>query len=1023
MIYAPGEHLKESYIRSVLSRESPVFFRDGKTKIGSFFQGEHRHYVDYQRIPAYCIKATVSSEDRLFFSHPGINLRSITRAVIANLKARRIVQGGSTITMQTAENLYKHQRKITDKFKELLNAFRLEAHYPKEKIIEFYLNQFFASGNGRGIGVAARYFFNKRVENLDLLECAFIASAIVNKPSYYNPFRARNKKERDEIIQRIGKRLAYVLRRMLEDGHISRKQYLQNRNKLPDFSKGKFRYNRSVIMDMVENQLQSGPITKSLQSRGITLSKIPNAGLQITLALDQKTQSAGMMGIRESLNLLDLKLKGYKSPKLLKSNKSLPHYDSFSPGNIYLGRLLKKGWVQKRKPFLQLELNSPDGRKKIVDQPGLAEFAAAYTHYKGLIYPPGHPKAVKRLFKQLNPGNLLTVMMRKVSSDGKTVRFNLHSPPGLQGGLVVLREGEFFSIIGGYNNENYNRAIMAKRQPGSTFKPLLFLAALQLQWSPLDILNNKPQAFLYQNNFYFPSPDHKPLSSRVSMAWTAIKSENLASVYLLYHLTDRLNPIQFKQLAAEMNMLPRDELKGKSGEIRQQYMKRIRDKLGIIPFDGAIKEGIYQKVKEEILVDLKFEGQEEESERLKFLPFGYLYQVQMDKTKRGRLKKQMLVLEDNFLSLLKKAQEMELAYGEKESNSKLEAPETDREIKVQGIRLFTLEEIERRVEKRWQQLKDKDKYSLEILSLVRDFKVTVGLRYLQKLCQTLGISSPLELVLSFPLGSNAISITELAQAYQTMLTGYTFRSKNNFSPMLIKKISHQDGHILYEDQVIKKRLLDSKIVAQIREMLLQVTRWGTGKRLEREMILREVNPTDSQNFDDLVNLNLKIPSLGKTGTANNYTNSTYAGLLPHFAVHSNEVGRPRVEHGYTIVSYVGYDDNSPMQSKNLRIGGAGGGLDVWSRTVRHLLKIPDYALHLDPYDLEYQQETRVKILRPTSLRKVRLDYKSGLPLKSDLLKDDLENQNNPFIHCFFLANGEPLRLFVPISSKHGNTGI
>ena len=188
IVLMPGKEIGPENIQRILSIESPVYYRDGVQKIGVFFQEQHRQYVPYEEIPKDFVNAIVAAEDHDFFHHHGVDLTGILRAMVANLKAGRVVQGGSTITQQTAKNLFKRQnRSLIAKLKELLFALRLEYHYPKERILEFYANQFFVSGNGRGLGVAARYYFDKDVSSLTLVECAFIAGS-VKRPSAYNPF-------------------------------------------------------------------------------------------------------------------------------------------------------------------------------------------------------------------------------------------------------------------------------------------------------------------------------------------------------------------------------------------------------------------------------------------------------------------------------------------------------------------------------------------------------------------------------------------------------------------------------------------------------------------------------------------------------------------------------------------------------------------------------------------------------------------------------------------------------------------
>ena len=188
VVLEPGDEIKIENIHAILGKESPVFYSDGKTKLGVFFDTAHRQYVSYSDIPKNFVDAMVASEDNRFFTHMGFDIVGIGRAIIKNIQAGRVVQGGSTLTQQTAKNLFKRtDRSVEAKIKELLFALRLEYYYPKETIFEFYANQFYVSGTGHGLGIAARYYFDKMPNELSLIECAFIAGS-VKQPNYYNPF-------------------------------------------------------------------------------------------------------------------------------------------------------------------------------------------------------------------------------------------------------------------------------------------------------------------------------------------------------------------------------------------------------------------------------------------------------------------------------------------------------------------------------------------------------------------------------------------------------------------------------------------------------------------------------------------------------------------------------------------------------------------------------------------------------------------------------------------------------------------
>ncbi len=196
-----AERIQKGAIDSIISSESPVYYDDGKTPIGVFFDNTHRKYVPYEDIPRIFIKALLATEDRHFYEHGGFHLSSLLRALYANLRAGKIVQGGSTITQQTAKNIFKWEdRTYLAKLKELVQARLLEHNYSKEEILEMYINQFFVAGLGKGLGIAATYYFDKDVKDLDLVESAFIAGSL-NAPNRYNPFIQKTQAERDAALR------------------------------------------------------------------------------------------------------------------------------------------------------------------------------------------------------------------------------------------------------------------------------------------------------------------------------------------------------------------------------------------------------------------------------------------------------------------------------------------------------------------------------------------------------------------------------------------------------------------------------------------------------------------------------------------------------------------------------------------------------------------------------------------------------------------------------------------------------
>lgn len=175
---------------------STIYDDEGKV-FGTLDQGEPRDIVQLEQIPQSLIKATLAAEDKHFYEHRGFSFTGIGRAVLANIKAGKVVQGASTITQQLARNLYlTHDRTWSRKLKEAIYTLQLELHFSKDEILQLYFNEIYYGHGAHGIGRAAKMYFNKKVEDLNLAESAFLAG-IPRGPYYYSPYhhleRAKNR--------------------------------------------------------------------------------------------------------------------------------------------------------------------------------------------------------------------------------------------------------------------------------------------------------------------------------------------------------------------------------------------------------------------------------------------------------------------------------------------------------------------------------------------------------------------------------------------------------------------------------------------------------------------------------------------------------------------------------------------------------------------------------------------------------------------------------------------------------------
>lgn len=620
----PGDHLDREHILSVISQESPVFYRDRETKIGVFFSEQHRQYVPKEKLPEDFVNALVAAEDKTFFEHHGFSPQGIARAMLQNLRAGRTVAGGSTLTQQTAKNLFERQgRTYKEKLRELANALRLERLYTKREILEFYSNQFYVNGNGRGLGIAARFFFDAEVHELDLLQNAFLAG-IVKVPNRYNPF-VPDEARRKRAMAAGRERVDYVLGRMLEDGYIDEATYQAALKQEIPYQRGRFRYERSVVLDYVEEELNSPAFRAALAAHDV--DDPGRAGLQIITTLDQRMQEQAVYSLRHHLSDVGLWLEPRPVDALFSNAPELrpTGADDLRAGTVHRG-LLESVDVDKGTARVRLGPETVG----VLDDAGVQRLATALLR--------GEQKNTWVEARRQDRKALLTAFSKHVGEGlqvsvrtaGEEPLVDVEADVELEGAILVLEDGAVRAMVGGWENEDFNRAVRAKRQLGSTWKPVLFEAALQLGWSALDELDNRRGVFPYQTTFYYPRPDHTGAPERVSIAWATTKSENLATIWLLDHLSDPLTEPQFRALAEQVGLAP------DPAEDGDAWVKRVQDK-GVLPTEEGLMAGLFRKVwADEIAPDLLFEGREEDAKLGASLHYGRGFEAERERVNEDR---------------------------------------------------------------------------------------------------------------------------------------------------------------------------------------------------------------------------------------------------------------------------------------------------------------------------------------------------------------------------------------------------
>ncbi|MBT3222208.1 MAG: hypothetical protein HN348_24305, partial [Proteobacteria bacterium] len=639
----PGSHLERDNVRSIIAQESPVYFRDGTTRVGVFFEDEHRQFVTFDELPQPYVMGIVAAEDGAFWSHWGLNPKHIVRAMRDNFIAGRVVAGGSTLTQQTAKNLYyRPDRSLRSKWVELVNALRLEAHFDKEEILTFYVNQFHVSGNGRGLGIAARHFFDKEVEELEVVEAVFLAG-LVKAPSHYDPFLG-DQERRMRAVERADERTRYVLRRMIDEpiknlvgpapteqeqvaynarlmeaGRIrAEAQRLLDEGFELQFKRGVFRYDSSAVLDEVARRLGEAPFDEVLDEAGI--DDPATAGLVVITTLDPDIQHAAIYGLWHHLTEVGSWMEGLNAKSYIREGRG-PRFDPDRTPKNHQFRLAQVTNIASE-PMKHLEVDL-GGHGCTIDRDAIIRAGVAAIRGEKKNRTARAPtKYLDDFVDQFKVDDVIWVSVREVREDGAYC--DLEVRPDLQGAVVVLEDGQIRGMVGGNDNRNFNRA-SALRQMGSTWKPLIYHAALQLGWSPADELDNARGVFPWSTTYYYPRPDHEP-KPVVSMAWAGVNSENLASIWLLYHLTDRMSFELVAALAESMGLARQPD------EEEDAYRHRIQI-AGVLPLVRRVEEALFLKARKEV-IDLDL-VHEEDALSMASLLYGWGHNGESQRVARG----------------------------------------------------------------------------------------------------------------------------------------------------------------------------------------------------------------------------------------------------------------------------------------------------------------------------------------------------------------------------------------------------
>ena len=451
-------------------------FAEGGEKIGEFYE-LRRKPVALNEIPKVVIEAFIAAEDAQFFSHKGIDIGGIVRAAIKNFRAGRFVQGGSTITQQVARSLLlKPEKKLSRKIKEVILAMRLEKELSKEEILYLYLNEIYLGHGAYGVQSASQNYFGKDVSGLNLAEASMLAG-LPQAPSRYSPLVDANLAKERQL---------YVLGRMVEDGYISKKQAITARNEILHFLK-KHDFNLSYAPYFVEH------IRKYLLDK-YGYQKVFQEGLRIHTTLKLDFQKAANAAVEKGLRDLD-KRQGFRGPMgHLKENEiktflaEQEKRETFEEGGIYDAVISK---VDDEKKMVKARLGAFEGEIPFKEM----RWARVPDPDKYYMH-----DLLRKPSDALSAGDI--VQVRIIEKKEPLLHLNMEQEPVVQGALLSFDHHTGFvrSMVGGYDfaKSEFNRAIQGRRQVGSTFKPIIYGAALERGYTPATLIVDSP--IVYADN-------------------------------------------------------------------------------------------------------------------------------------------------------------------------------------------------------------------------------------------------------------------------------------------------------------------------------------------------------------------------------------------------------------------------------------------------------------------------------------------------------------------------------------------
>jgi penicillin-binding protein 1A len=497
----------------------------------SEFGSERRKMTKLKDIPDIMKNALLVIEDSSFYKHHGVDLYGVGRAVVKRFRENS-KEGASTITMQVARGFYlTNEQKFSRKFYEVLLSYKIERELSKEEILEIYMNQVYLGQNAYGFAAAAQTYFGKPLSEITIAEAAMLAG-LPKAPSSFNPCPniERETENLKDLRARTKQRQQHILNRLLEFKHITPEQY-----------KTAVDEQITCVTSNETSTIHADYVAE--MARDIVFKKYGNEayslGLKVYTTINSKDQEAAYESLRKGL--MDYSTRhGYKGPE----ETSDPE-DPFKKGTESTSGLTKNEEKALRKyhpdsdELLSAVVLSVSPKKMVVarEQNKTIEINAA-----GLRFASGAINS-----KKIRRGSIVRIMKNKKE-------WVITQMPTAEAGFVAVdpKTGAIRALVGGFdfNKSKFNHVDQGRRQPGSSFKPFIYSAALSKGFNPNTIVNDSP---LTVGN-WSPKNSDGNYSGPIPLRIALMKSKNLVSVRVLQKIT----PEYVQEYIAKFGMDPKD---------------------------------------------------------------------------------------------------------------------------------------------------------------------------------------------------------------------------------------------------------------------------------------------------------------------------------------------------------------------------------------------------------------------------------------------------------------------------------